>query len=72
MSAEHRHSWTIAPENSELRMRAVQEHPAHHQPCDCIPEELADMPVYVCDCGTMVAWPEEPAFEEGDQPAPGF
>ena len=48
-------------------MRAVQEHGNRHADCDCHPEELADMPIYVCECGLMVAWPDTPDFVEGAQ-----
>ena len=67
--AGHRHQWQTAPENSDLRMRAVQEHGLRHASCDCHPEELADMPIYVCSCGVMVAWPDEPGFVEDGESA---
>jgi hypothetical protein len=66
---DHSHEWRTAPENSELRMRAVQEHGNRHAGCDCHPEELSDMPIYVCECGLMVAWPDTPDFAEGQQAA---
>ena len=66
---EHRHQWRTAPENSELRMRAVQEHGNRHASCDCHPEELADMPIYVCECGLIVAWPDTPEFVGDGEPS---
>ena len=36
---------------------------------EAAPEELADMPIYVCECGLMVAWPDTPDFTTGDDTA---